>query len=91
MLLFSYIFTNNGFFQFLKRFYLFIFRKRRRKGKREGKKHQYVVASCIPPTEDLVHNPDMCPDGELNQQPFGLQANTHSTELHQPGLINNGF
>ena len=58
---------------------------------KEGEKHQCVVASCIPPTEDLVHNPDMCPDGELNQQPFGLQANTHSTELHQPGLINNGF
>ena len=29
---------------------------------REGGKHQRVVASCTPPTEDLAHNPGMCPD-----------------------------
>ena len=28
----------------------------------------------------------MCPDWESNQRPFGSQAGTQSTELHQPGL-----
>ena len=27
----------------------------------------------------------MCPDWELNQQPFGLQASTQSAEPHQTG------
>ena len=57
---------------FLKRFYLFIFREG--KGEwREGEKHQCVVASCVPPTGDLVRNPGMCPVWNLNQQPFGPQ------------------
>ena len=43
---------------------LFIFRERGREGKREGEKHQSVVASCAPPTGDL----GMCPDWGLNQQ-----------------------
>ena len=33
------------------------------------------------------HNPDMCPDWESNQWPFGLQADIHSTEPYQPVLI----
>ena len=44
-------------------------------------------ASHMPPVEDLAHNPGMCPDWVLNQQPFGLQAHTQSTELYQPGII----
>ena len=32
-------------------------------------------------------NPGMCPDWELNHQPFGSQAGTQSTEPHQPGQI----
>ena len=39
----------------------------------------------MPPTGDLAGNPGMCPDWESNQQPFGSQASTQSTELHQPG------
>ena len=35
--------------QFLKRFYLFIFRERGRQGERKGEKHQCVVASGMPP------------------------------------------
>ena len=66
---------------FFKRFYLFIFRQ---KG-REGGKHQHVVASRAPHTGDLASNPGMCPDWELNQQPFGSQASAQSTEPHQPG------
>ena len=66
------------------RFYLFL--ERVREGEREGEKHQYVVASRAPPTEDLAHNPGMCLDRESNPQPFGSQASAQSTEPHQPGL-----
>ena len=55
------------------------------KGGREGEKHQCVVASHAPPTGDLAWNPGMCPDWESNWGPFGLQASTQSTELHQSG------
>ena len=65
--------------------YLFIYRERGREGEREGEKHQCVVASHASPTGDLAHNPGMCPDLELNWQPFGSQAHTQSTELYQPG------
>ena len=73
-------------FFFKKRFYLFIFRERGREGEREGKKHQRVVASLMPPIGNLARNPVMCPDWESNQWPFGLQACDQSTEPHQPGL-----
>ena len=41
----------------------------------------------VPPIGDLACNPGMCPDWELNQRPFGSQANTLPTEPHQPGLL----
>ena len=67
--------------------YLLIFRERGREGERKGEKHQCVVASHMPPTENLAHNPDMCTDWELNQQLFDYsQACAQATELHQPGL-----
>ena len=68
-------------------FFLKIYFQRERKGgrKKEGEKHQCVVASCAPLTGDLARNPGMCPDWESNQQPFGSQAGTQSTEPHQPG------
>ena len=68
---------------FLLRFYIFIFRESGRE--KEGEKHQCVVASHLPPTGDLAHNPGTCSDWELNQWLFGLQASTQSTEPHQPG------
>ena len=55
-------------------------------GEREGEKHQCVVVSHIPSTGDLARNPGMCPDWELNWQPFGLQASAQFIEPHQPGL-----
>ena len=49
-----------------KRFiYLFIFREG--EGEKEGEKHQCVVASHAPPSENLPRNPGMCPDWESNQ------------------------
>ena len=65
--------------------YLFIFRQMGREGERQGEKHQCVVASHVPPTGDLAHNPGMCPDWESNPRTFGLQAGAQSTEPHQPG------
>ena len=43
----------------------------RKKEEREGEKHQCVVAFPVPPTGDLACSPGMCPNWELNQQPFG--------------------
>ena len=40
---------------------LFIFRQRRWEGKREGEKHQGVVASCAPHIGDPACNTGMCP------------------------------
>ena len=45
---------------------LFIFRQRGRGEEREGEKHQCVCAFCVPPTGDLVCNPGLCPEWELN-------------------------
>ena len=45
-------------------FFKFIFREMGREEEREGEKHQCVVASHMPPTGDLAHNPGMSPDWE---------------------------
>ena len=70
---------------FLKDFYLFTFREKRREGERKVEKHQCVVASHTPLTRDLALSLGLCPDRESDQQPFGSQASTQSTEPHQPG------
>ena len=46
--------------------FIYLFLERGREGEREGKKHQCVVASRVPSTGELSHNPGMCPDWELN-------------------------
>ena len=70
---------------FLKILFIFLFRERRREEERKVEKHPCVVASRMPPTGDLTHNPGMCPDWESNRWSFGSQACTQSTEWHQPG------
>ena len=70
---------------FKKVLFIYFFLERGRGWERGGEKHQCVVASRAPPTGDLTRNPGMCPDWESNQWPFGSQAHTQSTELHQPG------
>ena len=54
-------------------FVLFIL-ERGREGERKEEKYQCAVASGVPPTGNLAHNPAMCPDWELNQRPFGSQS-----------------
>ena len=78
------LFQGNQLIFIFQRFYLFIFRERKR-GRKKGK-HQCVVASQAPPTGDLACNLGMRPDWESNQRPFGSQAGAQSTEPHQPGL-----
>ena len=67
--------------------FIYLFLDWGREGEREGKKHQCVVASCALPTRDLARNPGMCPDWESNQQHFGSQASTQSTEPQQSGFL----
>ena len=74
-----------SFFFLLFKDFIYFYRQRGREGEREGKKHQCVIASRVPPTGDLARNSGMCPDWESNQQPFGLYASTQSTNPHQPG------
>ena len=71
---------------FLKRFHLFIFREREEERERNinvREKH-WLVASFMPLTWDMAHNPGMCPDQESNRQPFALWE-AQPTEPHQSG------
>ena len=52
------------------RFYLVIFGEWGREGEREKEKHQCVTDSHMSLTGDLAHCKGMCPDWELNRQPF---------------------
>ena len=79
---------SNSTVHFLKKI-LFIYFQTEGKGERKRwrEKNQCVVASCVPPTGDLAHNPGMCSHRELNLSPFGLQTGTQSTEPYQPGPV----
>ena len=72
---------------FFQDFIYFSFRQKVREGKREGEKHQHVLASHAPPSGDLGCNPGRFPDWEWNWPPFGSQFSPQSTEPHKPGLI----
>ena len=68
---------------FFKEFYLSF--REGREGERERNINVWLpLMHATPP--NLACYPSMCPDWELNQQPFGSQASAQSTELHQPGL-----
>ena len=67
-------------------FSLFIFRGGEERNISVWEIH-WSVASHAPPARDLASNPGMCPDRELNQQPFGSHDGAQSTEPHQPGLM----
>ena len=82
LILFNLNYSHTLFFFFK---ILFIFREE--ESEKERGKHQCVVASHMLPIGDLACNPGTCPDWESNQQPFGLQGGTQSTEAHQLGCI----
>ena len=77
--------TNDLFYLFTFKDFIYLFLERGREREREGETHQCVAASHTPSTGDLARNPGMCPDWELNLPPFGSQAGAQSTEPHQPG------
>ena len=60
-----------------------IFRERGKEGEGERNINVWLPVEC--PLWDLVRNPGMCPDWELNWRPFVSQAGTQSIEPHQPG------
>ena len=73
--------SKNIFYLFFKDLiYLFL---ERGEGRNRERNIDVSVASCTPPAGDLVYNPGMCPRWELNQQRFGSQAGTQSTEPGQ--------
>ena len=64
---------------FLILFLYLLFREMGREGEREGNINVWLLL-------ERPCNPAMGRDWEWNQQPFGSQACTPSTEPHQPGL-----
>ena len=52
--------------------YLFLEREEGREEYRERNINMWLPLTC-PPSGDLACNPGMCPDWELNWQPFGSQ------------------
>ena len=67
-------------------FFFFFLREREGKGRRNRETNINVwLPLARPPTRDLAHNLGRCPDWESTRGPFGSQANTQSTESHQPG------
>ena len=70
---------------FLKSFFILFLERGR--GEKERERNISMWLPLVPPTGDLAHNPGMCPDWELNQDPLVQQASTQFTEPHQPGHI----
>ena len=71
---------------FLNYIYLFLDRGGGRKEEEERNINVWLPLTC-PSPGNLVCHPGMCPDWELNQQPFALQSGAQSTEPHQPGPV----
>ena len=73
---------NNYFFKifilFIFKYFTYLFFREGKGERREGEKHQCVVASSMSPTGNLACNPGMCLDWESNWQPFGSHAGWHS-------------
>ena len=70
---------------------LFLFLERVVERQKERNIHwreiRFLVASDMPLTGDLAHNPGMCPNLESNQWPFSSKTGAQPTEPFQPGLI----
>ena len=81
----KYTYLSVQFNKFLLRFYLFISRYRGREGERERSINVWLHLTWSP-TGDLVHHPGMCPNQELNRQPFGSQP--CSTHRATPAKVN---
>ena len=75
---------------FFKILFIYLFRQRGRGGEREGEKHQCVVASHMPPTGGLAHNPRHV--AWLRIKPATLQfAGQHSIHWATPARVQGLF
>ena len=73
------------FFSFLLNKDFIYFQTKGKGGRKRGRETSICCCLSCPPTGDLACNTGMCPDQESNQQPFGSQAGTQSTDPNQPG------
>ena len=77
-----------SFFSFLFKDFIYLFLER---GEGKEKERERNINVWLPLTHPLLGtwpaHPGRCPDWELNWRPFGSQACSESTELHDPGLI----
>ena len=65
--------------------YIILFLERRERREKEREKH--INASCMHPNygpRDQTCNPGMCPNRQLNQQPFTFQDNAQPAEPAEP-------
>ena len=88
MLSFYYSSNSSLSLKFLEKDFIYLLLKGKG-GRKRGREHQCVVASCMPPTGELASNLGMCPDWESNRRSLGSWADTQSTEPQHPGLIEN--
>ena len=67
--------------------YLFLERGEGRRKERniDVQQKHLLVTSLTLPKGGPSHNPGMCPEQELNQQPFHLQDDSQPTEPHWSG------
>ena len=54
---------------------------------KEGEKSQCLVASCVPPSGDLVCNPSMCTDWALNGNSLVVRPALNSLSHTSQGII----
>ena len=73
-------------YSFLNKDFIYLLLERGEGREKETKMSTCGCLSYAGATGDLARSPGLCPDWELNWQPFGSQAGTQSTEPHQPGL-----
>ena len=83
----SLVTTSQNIYLFIFKDFIYVYLERGEGREKDRERNIDVWLSLVcPDYGDLACNPGMCPDWELNQQPFSSQAVTQSAEPHQPGL-----
>ena len=78
-------------FNFFKDFiYSFLGGEGRERNSNMSEKY-WSVSSHMCLTQEWTHNPDMCPDQELNPWPFTLRGDTQPTEPHESWHLSASF
>ena len=74
----------SSWYSFLNKDFIYLLLERGEGREKETKMSTCGCLSYAGATGDLARSPGLCPDWELNWQPFSLQARTQCTEAHQP-------